>query len=253
MDTKQISMLRHEIHQPCIALRGTLDVVIHELGEIEEGLEIKDSKLLSKIMEIKDRIELSKSYALMFSTIIENVFLSLDQNQTIIYSITNFSIKDILLNAQNIFLQKAIHKNIEYKNINFDQIKIEGDRSLLLRVFVIIYNNAIKYSSYGNKKPQFIETKIEQTNEYINISISNLGVGILSEEMKNIFEMGYRGILSSDRHRTGSGLGLYLVKKLVSSHHGDVSIASKPLSENIATGPYLTEITIKLPYIFSGR
>ena len=56
-----------------------------------------------------------------------------------------------------------------------------------------------------------------------------------------------RGSLSSDRHRTGSGLGLYQVDQIIQQHHGRRSIESMPIG-NPKIGPYLTKVSILLPY-----
>lgn len=58
-----------------------------------------------------------------------------------------------------------------------------------------------------------------------------------------IFEYGYRGKLSADRHRTGSGMGLSEVKKIIKKHNGKVKIMSDPKGS-----AYKTVVKVFLPY-----
>jgi signal transduction histidine kinase len=93
--------------------------------------------------------------------------------------------------------------------------------------------------------------RVEKFTKDIAIEIENYGVGILPEEITSgiIFEYGYRGKLSYDWNRTGSGIGLSEALKIAKKHGGNIWITSRPVAapkgdEKI---PYLTRVKIRLP------
>jgi len=119
-----------------------------------------------------------------------------------------------------------------------------------------IYQNAVKYSFFGNAtKPRTVRTKCRSDNQSFRIEISNYGIGILEQELvsMSIWEEGTRGLLSSDRERMGSGLGLPQIKQIIEAHNGSVEITSNPLTEDIIDGPYLTTLIVNLPYTQSKQ
>ena len=152
-----------------------------------------------------------------------------------------------------IFWPPAEKKDVIFTNIDHAKADIKSiyvDRSLIVRAFINAYQNAEKYSYYGNRKlkPRKINTICENLDQYFRVTITNYGVGILKEEFEKIWENGYRGLLSSDRFRTGSGLGLYQIKEIVEAHMGKVKLESLPKSSDIISGPYLNKLIIDLPY-----
>lgn len=115
-----------------------------------------------------------------------------------------------------------------------------------------IYSNAIKYSYIApanSNRHRYITTECDYVNikgiEYFKISISNFGVPILQYEIDNglIFQRGYRGKKSLDRNRTGSGVGLFLIKDIIETlHKGIIELTS----EDMKSGN-LTTVSIFLP------
>jgi signal transduction histidine kinase len=75
--------------------------------------------------------------------------------------------------------------------------------------------------------------------EFVEIRVSDTGVGIAPEELPKIFERFYRVKHPKTRHVTGTGLGLSLVKGIVEAHHGTVDVESVPDRG--------TKVTIRLP------
>lgn len=96
-------------------------------------------------------------------------------------------------------------------------LMIMGDRLELHRVFTNLIGNAIKFTSIGT-----ISVTTQSTKNHLNISVQDTGVGISPEYQKQIFNRFRTG-----SHRAaGSGLGLYLCKKIVDAHHGKISLKS---------------------------
>ena len=99
-------------------------------------------------------------------------------------------------------------------------------------MMLAIYNlmqNAVKYS-FDN---HFVSIKGEPVTTFgqgrmYQLTISNFGVGILQYEIDRrlIFREDYRGVLSPDRNRIGTGLGLAVVDEIVTRHQGHIDVIS---------------------------
>ena len=84
-------------------------------------------------------------------------------------------------------------------------------------------NNAIKYG------PKDTEVILESffTDTKVTIEVSDNGVGLSEEDLKNIFNKGATLSAKPTGNESSSGLGLWIVKKLVEAHHGKVWVKSK--------------------------
>ena len=127
--------------------------------------------------------------------------------------------------------------------------KIEMSYEYLKRAFMNIIHNAVKYSYEGSlNNKRYIEIIGKYYPDQFSIEVINYGIGITKGEIESgdIFKEGYRGDLSVDRNRTGSGLGLFEVKKIIDRHNGQIDIRSDPKTDN-EFGPYKTTVKVFLP------
>jgi signal transduction histidine kinase len=108
---------------------------------------------------------------------------------------------------------------------------IEMDESMLKVAFFNLIQNAVKYSF--EKHYVEISGREQAARKGYEIQIANFGVGILQEEIDRrlIFLEDYRGILSRDRYRTGTGLGLPITERIIANHRGIINVKSIPAPE----------------------
>ncbi len=248
----RITLLRHEIHQPNTAARGILcesrDLIADILSAQPTDIKAMRQKLENTLQNVKYAI----SNSILFSTIVENICSSLSADGGVSIP-RRCNLPNLLIDAQRIFEGPAGDKDVIFDPIvktNLDVPTIYADQTLLMRAFMNVYHNAVKYSYYGQgeDRPRRIQTTCEGLTNSVKITIANYGIGILPDETNKVFRENYRGKLSADRHRTGSGLGLYQVKRIIDEQHaGKTEIESRPLTDK-ADGPYLTKIHIFIPY-----
>ena len=98
---------------------------------------------------------------------------------------------------------------------------VYADQKLLRSIFANIISNAIKYSPTGGQ----IQCSLTFEAQSVQIQICDRGLGIPTEEQKQLFEPFYRG--KNVRHIGGTGLGLVVVQKCVELHGGSIEIASE--------------------------
>ena len=110
---------------------------------------------------------------------------------------------------------------------------VRGDSAQLQRAFSNILENAIKFSSPGGK----VEIMLEALPDQERIQIADQGSGLAEGEQDKIFEPFYRS--KTAENKAGSGLGLFIARRIIESHGGKISASSHH--------PTGTILTIDLP------
>lgn len=98
------------------------------------------------------------------------------------------------------------------------------DGKKLAQVLDNLLANAVKYSEPGSA----IDVQLRNTPGRLQISVHDVGVGVLQEHLSDVFEAFFRVDNTTTRHTNGLGIGLYLCKRIVEQHGGDVYAKSEP-------------------------
>lgn len=117
--------------------------------------------------------------------------------------------------------EEAASKEISLVNETAD-VTVQADQSLITQMMLNLVSNAIKYGKPGGH----VRVNAEQEGDCCLISVSDDGIGIMPEELPFIFDRFYRADKSRDR--SGSGLGLSIVKWIVDVHGGKIEAESTP-------------------------
>lgn len=102
-------------------------------------------------------------------------------------------------------------------------VRVVGDRMQLVSALQNLVSNAIKYSGDGKK----VLVEVQATAELVSILVVDQGIGIAARDHQRIFERFYRVDRARSRTTGGSGLGLSIVRHVVSNHGGTVSVVSE--------------------------
>lgn len=133
------------------------------------------------------------------------------------------------------------------------EIEVRGVERDLLRALGNLVHNAIKYSWSRPEGGVWVGVGTRQENCHICIEVRNYGVPIPEDEKPLIFALGFRGRLSSERRRTGTGIGLADALRVAHKHKGTLLAESRPASPSSSpddySKPFLTTFTLKLPLI----
>lgn len=136
--------------------------------------------------------------------------------------------------------------------------EVVGVERDLIRTLSNLMHNAIKYSWRRDQSSSpWVAIRTVSERGRIAIEIESWGVPIMPDEIENglIFEMGYRGQLSTDRGRLGTGIGLTDAQRAARAHHGDIEISSRPATDtsfdtdhpDYFKRPFLTTVRLALP------
>ena len=108
---------------------------------------------------------------------------------------------------------------------------VQGNERALQRAFSHLLHNAVKYS-WQRARGTWVGVRVRAHGEFWQVEIENYGVAIAPDEIESgsIFQFGYRGRLSQDRSRVGTGIGLYDARRVFELHGGEVTLESRPAS-----------------------
>jgi signal transduction histidine kinase len=111
-------------------------------------------------------------------------------------------------------------------------LALMGDRDSLIRLFVNLLDNAIKFSEKGG-----VTVTGRSMGDRLSVKIADTGPGIAPEHLGHIFDRFYR--VETARSGAGAGLGLAIARQIVQAHEGEITAESRP-----GEG---TKITVLLP------
>ena len=145
---------------------------------------------------------------------------------------TDFDI--IELTKQNLlkFERMATPKNLEVSlNIDKDRILVNADKDDISQVLINLINNAVKFTPDGGS----IALGVERVKDKVYVSVENSGPGIKEEDINHIWDRFYKSDKSRSADRTGMGLGLYIVKRIVTMHGEKITVKSEPEKSTVFT------------------
>lgn len=168
----------------------------------------------------------------------DEVLESLNQLKEINYGSSLIISKDLQINKKpeqvfyllyklkKLFSNKAAdsHKIIDYKQ-TLDGIQVNIDAKYFNHALYNLLDNAIKYGYEGSYIR--IKMNVDKKNECLNVEIVSYGIGVESgDRIYRLFERSEEASKIAD----GTGIGMYIVKKVCRAHHGDVTHRSELLS-----------------------
>lgn len=205
-----ITNISHELRTPVTVIRGSLealsDGVISEPNQVKEYHKqmLNESKSLERL--VNDLLDLSR---------LQNTDFKIEMEEVNICDV----LRDSVRSASNLARQKNI--SVEY-NLDRDVFLTMGDYGRLRQMFLIVIDNAIKFSRDNSS----IYIGLENNR----IIINDQGIGISKDDLPNIFERYYS--VKSDENKTGTGLGLTIAKQIAIRHKINLFAESK---ENVGT------------------
>lgn len=232
--------LAHEFILPIQSIIADAENLFNEANEM-------DKEIKSFSMDILQ--EITKLYYTA-----ENIRGSFLESMDAKYEFHQNDIFKMILETTILFRKEANRKGVIIKDPILSKdvpiTIIEMSEPHIKQVLFNLFHNAVKYSySSTNKSRRYISILCYSYKNLFCLEVTNFGIGILPEEISKglIFQQGYRGKLSRDLSRIGSGFGLGRVKEIVENHNGFIEI----ISENVGTGlkidPYKTTVKICVP------
>lgn len=212
-DLDFIAFAAHELRGPITVIRGYLDVFDDELGE---GLTPEQRTLLGRLVVSANRLSTYINNILNVSRY-DKKHYRVELTKQRLFDIYDMIAHDMEMRASTLGRLLAI-------DIPHDLPTVAADANSITEVFANLIDNAIKYSNEGS----VIEVHAKPAGDFIEIEVTDHGIGMPDSVVHNLFHKFYRSHRSREQV-AGSGIGLYISKAVVESHGGSISVRS---SEN---------------------
>jgi two-component system phosphate regulon sensor histidine kinase PhoR len=242
----------HALVEAVSAVRKTLGHELHfndKLKDISlyEFLELKLKNYEINYGQTAKLLKISFREFEFFNTLIQNLIGYYSKETSLVLHRTPTDINRLLEEVITLYEGLAREKQLKITLLTFGDSLLRVDKQLIRRVFINLLDNAVKYSYDGGTNERFIKIECHRhsiKNDWL-ISFESYGVGITEEEVSNgsIFDYGVRGVLSTNRGRSGTGIGLAETKRIIDAHNGKIRITST----NAGLDAYKTTIKIILP------
>ncbi len=220
-----LAMLGHELRNPLSAIRATADVLrLMNLGDPQ----------LERMRAILDR------QSSQMATLVDGLL-----------DVSRIARGKVQIERKPLDLARLVRDSVEDRHseiaakglmisVDLDPgpLWVSGDAVRLAQVLHNLLSNAIKFTDV----PGRIEVRLRRDGDEAVLAVSDDGIGISAELMEHLFEPFRQARQSIDRAKGGLGLGLSLVKGLVTLHGGTVSARS----EGEGRG---TALTVRLPLV----
>ncbi len=199
----------HELRTPITVLRAYTETLVDGVVQDREKVNQYYDRMLSecKTMErlVGDLLLLSK---------MQNPDFAIEKEPVNLVQI----FEDIIRSASTIAEKKSITIEVVKDS---PVLMMEGDYDRLRQMFMVILDNAIKFSN-ENKTVHINLSKKDK----IKVSIRDEGIGIEPNDIANIFEKFYKTNLR--QNASGTGLGLAIAKQIALKHGGNIEVSSTP-------------------------
>lgn len=199
----------HELRTPIAVIKLNTELLLHNPDHTIEEESIRIAGIL------KESTRMGKLVATLLT------LARADSNQ-IEMEYCPVSLQEVLSHIMQGFQPIGEMKEIEILMELDSQIVVIGDKERLHQLFVILLDNAVKYTPEGGR----ITVTGYSQQGMAQIFIKDTGIGISTEDLPLVFERFYRGDKVRSRDDGGSGLGLAIAKWIVETHGGKIQVDS---------------------------
>jgi two-component system, OmpR family, heavy metal sensor histidine kinase CusS len=201
----------HELRTPVAVMRTRAELSLRKARSAEEYRDVI-AEVLAELEKTSGLIE-----QLMFLARADS------GTETPHFAATN--VTDVLREACHQGSALAEAKQIAFEEkISTDSLWIQGDASSLRRLFLILIDNAVKYTPASGH----IEVSLQRNDRFAIAEVRDTGIGIAEADLPNVFERFYRADKARTRELGGVGLGLSIGRWIAEVHAGTIEVHSSP-------------------------
>ena len=213
--------ITHELKSPIASARLQIETLLKRQLPLD-----KQEIVLNQALQETERLDLLVEKILLANRIESSAYFIQKDN----FNLSALSHK-IINNLKSTLLKNHLVNVMVQSDIN-----MLGDHMAFTSILINLLDNAAKYSPNKSR----IDLVLSKDNETITLAVKDEGVGISSQEEKEVFNKFYRSGNEETRNTKGTGLGLYIVKSLIVLHQGQIKISPNKPKGTIFTVQFKT-------------
>lgn len=204
-----VADVSHELRTPLTTLRGNIDL-------FKRGY-----RSLSK-EDLDDMLATMEGETMRMSRLVSDLLLLSKADAGVQLDRQIVELDTVLLDVyrQGSLMAEGVKVTLGHE----DRAAVLGDRDRLHQLLLNLTDNAIKYTPAGGE----VCLSLYNREGWVQVSVSDTGVGIAKEELPHIFERFYRSDRARQSERGGAGLGLSIAKWIAEAHGGHLTVESAP-------------------------
>ncbi len=206
-----IANASHQLRTPITSLKGFLELLVKDL--------VPDPAVRTEF--IARAYEDTKRLAVLVNDLLngfrcDSGFFQMTLENTDLRGLLQSTLEAVkgLAQSKNISLNLALPQK---------SLMIKVDPHLLEQVLTNLLSNAIKFSEQG--QPIILDATLEE--DHVTVRVVDQGPGISTEDQIKLFDKFFQGDTAAKRAGVGSGLGIYIAKKIVEAHGGQINVESE--------------------------
>ena len=230
MKANFVANISHELRTPLTHVKGYLELLTTgSLGPLSD--------------EQKNALQISQRATGRLESLIDSLILfSLAARGEMTLRLKPVDLNKVASEIINYSQPKARDRNVELNfNIQPDIPFVQADEEKISWVILQLIDNAIKFTPSGGQVNLSIA---KESDTIVMVNVTDTGIGIPSNRLEEVFEAFHQLDASSTRRYSGTGLGLALVKEIVSAHASKVSIKSGEGQGSTFSFPLLAVISV---------
>lgn len=228
-----MSMASHQLRTPLTSIKGYISMVLEgDVGKVSP----QQDRLLQEAFNSSERM-----------VRLINDFLNVSRLQTGKFNIDKapVDIKAVVRQEIETLQLMAATRGIKLRlNVTSEQLPLMADESKIRQVVMNFVDNAIYYS----KSDSTIIINLERLRSEVALTVVDTGIGVPEDEQSKLFTKFFRAKNARQQRPDGTGVGLYLARRVISGHGGTIIFSSKegkgstfgfklPLSEKLGEKP----------------
>ena len=208
-----LSMAAHELKTPVTSIVGYAQL-LQRRTERGESASDRNTRIVQTLAQQTRRLQ----------ALVNSLFdLSRIQLGQLSLERTPVDVAKLVQEIVDVLQPTLMHHAITYTStVSPETLIIEADALRLEQAILDLLQNAVKYTPEGGT----IEVVVERREEHVCISIRDPGIGIPTSALSHLFHRFYRADNVQQTHISGMGVGLYIVKEIVTMHGGTVEVES---------------------------
>jgi signal transduction histidine kinase len=228
--TDFLHVINHQLRTPISAMRGYLDFwrtgaymkfTPKKQEEMKENIIIASDQLANIVNNMVDALELE----------VEGKAISLD--------LEKINLKQLVEEIYKVdFEQRFKAKKLVFELKSDKDPVVQSDKGFVTNVISNLIDDALKYTLTGK-----VMVTLKSDGNIVSVNVQDTGIGMIEADRATLFQKFTRSQAATKISPAGSGLGLFIVKKIVEILHGEITVASEGLNKG-------TAFTFKLPKVY---